>query len=181
MGGETPDEIIILMVDDDPEDVFLTEHAFRKGKLANNFRSVSNGRQLLDYLRNEGEYTDMVAHPRPHIVLLDINMPIMNGFEALTEVRRDPRISDIPIVIMTTSREHVDISRGYASGGQFLYLQAGDATGHDGSRRSDRGLLVQDRADPESETVLTQRQARSGHCVANSSGESFRLRPFHLW
>jgi CheY-like chemotaxis protein len=116
MGGETPDEIIILMVDDDPEDVFLTEHAFRKGKLANNFRSVSNGQQLLDYLRNEGEYTDMVAHPRPHIVLLDINMPIMNGFEALTEVRRDPRISDIPIVIMTTSREHVDISRGYASG-----------------------------------------------------------------
>lgn len=104
------------MVDDDPEDVFLTRHAFRKGKLANDFRSVGNGQQLLDYLRNEGEFTDVIAHPRPHIVLLDINMPIMNGFEALTEVRKDDRISDVPIVIMTTSREHVDISRGYASG-----------------------------------------------------------------
>lgn len=116
MSTDNTTEIIILMVDDDPEDVFLTEHAFRKGKLANDFRSVSNGQEMLDYLRNEGEFTDPVAHPRPHIVLLDINMPVMNGFDALTEVRKDDRISDVPIVIMTTSREHVDISRGYASG-----------------------------------------------------------------
>lgn len=116
MTRSAPHEITILMVDDDPEDVFLTEHAFKKGKLANDFRSVSNGQQMLDYLRNEGEYADPDAFPRPHIVLLDINMPVMNGFEALSEVRSDERIADVPVVIMTTSREHVDISRGYASG-----------------------------------------------------------------
>lgn len=116
MNQSNTEEITILMVDDDPEDVFLTEHAFKKGKLANDFRSVGNGQDLLDYLRNEGQFSDPLAHPRPHIVLLDINMPVMNGFEALREVRNDERIADVPIVIMTTSREHVDISRGYASG-----------------------------------------------------------------
>lgn len=116
MSGSKGKDIIILMVDNDPEDVFLTKHAFKKGKLANDFRTVGNGQELLDYLRNEGEFADSVAHPRPHIVLLDINMPVMDGFEALKEVRGDERISDVPIVIMTTSREHGDISRGYANG-----------------------------------------------------------------
>lgn len=110
------EKLKILMVDDDPEDVFLTKHAFRKGRVENDFRSVSNGKQLLEYLRNEGQFADRKAHPRPNIVLLDINMPIMNGFEALEEIRKDPDISDVPVVIMTTSREHVDISRGYSIG-----------------------------------------------------------------
>lgn len=116
MTGANGEKLRILMVDDDPEDVFLTRHAFGKGRIENDFRSVSNGKQLLDYLRNEGEFTDRKAHPRPNIVLLDINMPIMNGFEALEEIRKDPAIADVPVVIMTTSREHVDISRGYANG-----------------------------------------------------------------
>ncbi|WP_417519979.1 response regulator [Minwuia sp.] len=110
------DEIVILMVDDDPEDIFLTEHAFKKGKLANDFRSVGNGQEMMDYLRHEGEYVDPKAHPRPHIILLDINMPIMNGFEALTAIRSDPAFADMPVVIMTTSNQHIDISKGYAAG-----------------------------------------------------------------
>ncbi len=110
------EEIVILMVDDDPEDVFLTRHAFRKGKLANDFRSVENGQEMLDYLRNEGGYTDAAANPRPHIILLDINMPMMNGFDALENMRKDPLICEIPVIMMTTSRDHVDVSRSYSKG-----------------------------------------------------------------
>ncbi|WP_416897334.1 MAG: response regulator [Minwuia sp.] len=110
------ERIVILMVDDDPDDIFLTRRAFQEGRLIKDFHAVGNGREMLDYLHNRGAYSDSGANPRPHIILLDINMPMMNGFEALDQVRRDPDLADIPIVMLTTSRDQVDVSRCYAMG-----------------------------------------------------------------
>lgn len=108
--------ITILMADDDAEDRMLAREALEESRLANDFRYVENGEELLDYLRRRGQYADPAVSPRPGLILLDLNMPRKDGFEALAEIKEDPNLRHIPVVILTTSRAEEDVYRGYDLG-----------------------------------------------------------------
>lgn len=108
--------ITILMADDDPEDVMLAEDALEEARLANNFQAVKDGEELMDYLRRRGDYTDPENSPKPGLILLDLNMPRKNGFEALEEIKADSELRQIPIVVLTTSRAEEDVYRSYDLG-----------------------------------------------------------------
>lgn len=107
--------ITILMADDDPDDRELTEEAFREVRFANDLRFVKDGRDLLDYLTLANGYTRDNA-PTPGLILLDLNMPRMDGREALTAIKSDPRLKCIPVVVLTTSEADEDIVRSYELG-----------------------------------------------------------------
>jgi chemotaxis family two-component system response regulator Rcp1 len=108
-GLNSLDAITVLMVEDDPDDVFLTREALRAGRLRMNLDVVNDGVQAMRYLRGE----DGHGHRRPHLVLLDLNLPRMDGREVLTEIREDPALTDIPVVILTTSKADEDIAASY--------------------------------------------------------------------
>ena len=106
--------ITILMADDDPEDRQLTKEAFDENCLKNDLRFVENGEEMLDYLNRRGKYTDPASSPRPGLILLDLNMPLKDGREALQEMKADPRFRSIRVVIMTTSQAEEDIAYSYS-------------------------------------------------------------------
>jgi CheY-like chemotaxis protein len=108
--------IVILLADDDADDRLLAEEALRESRLMNEFRCVEDGEKLLDYLHRRGEYAGPAAAPRPGLILLDLNMPRKDGREALNEIKRDPELRRIPIVILTTSKSEEDIFRTYDLG-----------------------------------------------------------------
>ena len=108
--------ITILVADDDPDDRMLIEDAFLESKLSNDLHFVKDGIELLEYLRREGPFQDSDKAPRPGIVLLDLNMPRMDGREALAEIKADPNLKQIPIVVLTTSKAEEDILRTYDMG-----------------------------------------------------------------
>ena len=108
--------ITILMADDDPEDVMLAEDALEEARLANRFFAVSDGEELMDYLHRRGKYADPETSPRPGLILLDLNMPRKNGFEALEEIKNEPSLKQIPVVVLTTSRTEEDVYRSYDLG-----------------------------------------------------------------
>ena len=109
----SPKPITILMADDDPDDRELTREAFEEAKLANDLRFVEDGVELLDYLHRRGKYADPASSPRPGIILLDLNMPRKDGREALQELKQDPRLRAIRVIILTTSKAEEDILRTY--------------------------------------------------------------------
>ena len=108
--------VVILMADDDEDDRLLARDALDESRLINDVRFVTDGVELLDYLRRTGAYTDPETSPRPSVILLDLNMPRMDGREALEEIKRDPELRRIPIVVMTTSEAEEDILRSYDLG-----------------------------------------------------------------
>lgn len=108
--------IVILMADDDPDDRLLAQEAMAESRLRNDFRFVENGVELLDYLNRRGAFADPAASPLPGLILLDLNMPKMDGREALRQIRADPALRRIPVVVMTTSREQADVTRTYELG-----------------------------------------------------------------
>lgn len=114
MGGGR--QIRILMADDDPEDRLLTKEAFEEARLTNELNFVEDGEELMDYLKRRGEYAAEGAAPRPGLILLDLNMPRKDGREALEEIRSDPDLQRIPVVVLTTSRAEEDILRTYDLG-----------------------------------------------------------------
>src|SRR5690348_12965108 len=105
--------ITILMADDDPDDRQLTTDAFAERRLANDLRFVEDGEALMDDLKRRGRYADPATSPRPGLILLDLNMPRKDGREALAEIKADPELRSIRIVIMTTSKAEEDIIRTY--------------------------------------------------------------------
>ncbi|MBC7951528.1 MAG: response regulator [Rhodospirillaceae bacterium] len=108
--------IVILMADDDPADVLLTQKALEECRLKNEFRHVSDGQEMLDYLRRQGRYTDPASSPRPGLILLDLNMPGMDGRAALTALKADADLRRIPVVILSTSKADEDVARSYDLG-----------------------------------------------------------------
>ena len=108
--------IIILLADDDEEDRMLTRDALHESRLANQLRFVENGEELMDYLKRRGAWSDPSSSPRPGLILLDLNMPKKDGREALKEIKADPDLRRIPIVVLTTSKEEEDIYRTYDLG-----------------------------------------------------------------
>ena len=108
--------ITVLIADDDPEDQMLIEDAFEESSLVNTLVFVKDGEELLDYLHRRNRYSNPSASPRPGLILLDLNMPRKDGREALKEIKEDPDLRKIPIVVMTTSKAEEDILRTYDLG-----------------------------------------------------------------
>ena len=108
--------VVILMADDDEDDRLMAKEAFTEVKLLNFFHTVENGEELMDYLCRRGKYTDPAASPRPGLILLDLNMPKKDGRQALKEIKADPSLRSIPIVVLTTSKAEEDILRSYDLG-----------------------------------------------------------------
>jgi len=108
-----PRPITILMADDDPDDRLMTREAFDESRLGNDLRFVEDGEELMDYLKRRGRYADPAASPRPGLILLDLNMPRKDGREALREIKADPELRRIRVIIMTTSKAEEDIHRIY--------------------------------------------------------------------
>ena len=107
--------IAILMAEDDPDDRLLACEAFEESRLANELHLVEDGEELMDYLYRRGEY-DEASAPRPGVILLDLNMPRKDGREALREIKADPDLRRIPVVVLTTSKAEEDILRTYDLG-----------------------------------------------------------------
>jgi CheY-like chemotaxis protein len=104
------DIVNILLVEDSPTDIDLTREGLEMGKLTNNLKVIENGVDALAYLRREGEYSDAV---RPDLVLLDLNLPGKDGREVLEDIKSDPDLMSIPVVILTSSKAEEDIARTY--------------------------------------------------------------------
>ena len=110
----TGDPVVILLADDDADDRAFTVRALRHNRVANDVRTVEDGEQLLDYLHGRGPYEGDA--PRPGLILLDLNMPRKDGREALEEIKRDPVLCSIPVVVLTTSEAEQDILQTYELG-----------------------------------------------------------------
>ncbi len=108
--------IIILMADDDADDRMLTRDALEESRVLNELRFVEDGEELMEYLTRKGKYADVKDSPRPGLILLDLNMPKKDGREALKEIKSDPNLRRIPVVIMTTSKAEEDVFRSYDFG-----------------------------------------------------------------
>ncbi|MEZ4451838.1 MAG: response regulator [Nannocystaceae bacterium] len=108
--------ITILIADDDAEDRMLAAEALQESRLANDIRYVEDGEELLDYLLHRGAYSDPDEHPRPGVILLDLNMPRKDGREALREIKENPDLRRIPVIVLTTSKAEIDIYRSYDLG-----------------------------------------------------------------
>ena len=108
--------ITILMADDDPDDCLLAREALAESRLANDLHFVSDGEELMDYMYQRGKYAEPNSSPRPGFILLDLNMPRKDGREALKEIKADPNLRHIPIIVLTTSKANEDIYRSYAQG-----------------------------------------------------------------
>jgi CheY-like chemotaxis protein len=115
--------IVILLADDDEDDRILTADALRVSKLANDLRTVSDGEELMDYLHHRGEYAPPASSPRPGLVLLDLNMPRKDGREALREMKADPGLRSIPVLVLTTSKAEEDIERTYNLGANSFIVK----------------------------------------------------------
>ena len=108
--------ITILMADDDADDRRLTQEAFEEGRLINDVRYVEHGEELMDYLRRAGKYAPPAEAPRPGLILLDLNMPRKDGRTVLKEIKNDPELRQIPVVVLTTSKADEDIYKSYDLG-----------------------------------------------------------------
>ena len=109
------ESITILMADDDDDDFLLTKKALAESKLANSLIRVEDGEELMDYLKLRGKYENADVC-RPGMILLDLNMPRKDGRETLKEIKSDPELKDIPVIIFTTSKAEEDIIRSYQLG-----------------------------------------------------------------
>jgi len=108
--------ITILLADDDEEDLLMSREALEQSRLGNELRSVLDGEELMDYLFRRGRYVDPAESPTPGLILLDLNMPRKDGREALAEIKADPALRKIPVIVLTTSRAEEDVFRAYDLG-----------------------------------------------------------------
>ena len=110
MTGAEARVINVLLVEDDPGDVLMTQEAFEEHKVRNSLAVVNDGTEAIAYLRREGKYADAA---RPDLILLDLNLPRRDGREVLAEIKNDPDLCRIPVVVLTTSQADEDIVRSY--------------------------------------------------------------------
>ena len=109
-----PKSITILLADDDPDDRLLVQEAFEENHLLNVVHTVEDGEELLEYLHKKGKFAETAV--RPNMILLDLNMPRKSGLEALQEIKADPELRSIPVIVLTTSKAEEDIIRSYDLG-----------------------------------------------------------------
>ena len=108
--------IPLLMAEDDAQDRILTEEALREARLVNPLYFVEDGDQLMRYLQHQPPYEDVIAYPRPGLILLDLNMPKKDGRTCLREIHASPTLRRIPVVVLTTSKEEEEILNSYDLG-----------------------------------------------------------------
>lgn len=108
--------ITILMADDDAEDCLLTKKAMEKAHLVNRLEFVRDGEELMDYLHRRGQYERLQGEPLPGLILLDLNMPKKDGRQALQEIKSHPVLKEIPVVVLTTSKDEADVHKSYGLG-----------------------------------------------------------------
>ena len=108
--------VTFLIAEDDPDDRLLINEAFQESLVSNSVFFVEDGVELMDYLNRQGRYADPAVAPTPDLILLDLNMPRKDGREALAEIKSDPRLRYIPVVVLTTSKAEEDIMRSYDIG-----------------------------------------------------------------
>src|SRR4051794_29505583 len=101
------------MADDDADDRLLTQEALQESRLANELRFARDGEELMDYLLHRGAYADPDSAPRPGLILLDLNMPRVDGREALAQIKSHPSLRQIPIIVLSTSQAEEDVYRTY--------------------------------------------------------------------
>ena len=106
----------ILIAEDDENDVFFLERAFKQAHVANPRCRVRDGEEAISYLAGEGEYADREKFPLPYLMLLDLKMPRKNGFEVIAWVRSQPGLRRLPIVVLSSSKEELDINQAYELG-----------------------------------------------------------------
>lgn len=106
----------ILLVEDDPNDVFLMQRAFRKANLANPIQVVQDGESAVLYLEGQEQYSDRALYPLPILMLLDLKLPRRSGLEVLEWLRQQPTLKRLPVVVLTSSRENIDVNRAYELG-----------------------------------------------------------------
>lgn len=113
---KSPKPITILMADDSEDDRLMAREALVESAVVNELREVEDGEALMDYLHRRGAYASRGSAPRPGLILLDLNMPRKTGHEALQEIKADPVLRRIPVVVLTTSHAESDIVRSYSLG-----------------------------------------------------------------
>jgi len=106
----------ILVADDDPDDCLLMREALQESRMANDVHFVHDGEELMSYLKRRSPYADAQRYPMPGLILLDLNMPLKDGREALMEIRQDEALRGIPVVVLTTSSNEEDVIRSYDIG-----------------------------------------------------------------
>src|SRR5215510_2270454 len=106
----------VLVADDEPTDVFLLQRAFAKARVTISLHVVRDGWTAIAYLKGEAPYSDRNAHPLPDLMLLDLKMPGLNGFEVLTWLRKQPGLKRLPVIVLTSSNLASDINRAYEMG-----------------------------------------------------------------
>ena len=111
-----PNGVEILLVEDNPNDVELTLHAFKKHNLTNKIHVVRDGAEALDFLFGTGESAGRVPAHAPRVILLDLKLPKVDGLEVLKKIKSDPRTKAIPVVVLTSSREESDLVASYELG-----------------------------------------------------------------
>jgi len=114
--------IDILLVDDNEDDIEITVKAFKKAKIKNNVFETHDGQEALDFIYHQGEFQDEAKYPRPDLILLDINMPKLNGYQVLEKLKADEKFNFIPVVILTSSKADEDVVKSYTNGA-VSYIQ----------------------------------------------------------
>jgi CheY-like chemotaxis protein len=116
----------ILLVEDDPNDVWLVKHAFQSANISNPLRIVNDGQEAIDYLKGHGAYSDRGAFPLPKLVLLDLKMPRLNGFDVIGWMRRHYPWKLTPIIILSSSALPQDVNRAYELGANAYMVKPAD-------------------------------------------------------
>jgi len=111
----------VLLVEDDPDDVQIAKRAFEKGNIANPLFVVRDGEEAMEFLQHTGRYADAAQAPRPGVILLDLNLPRLDGREVLGLIKKDPNLLRIPVVVLTTSADEADVLECY-EGGANTYI-----------------------------------------------------------
>ena len=106
----------VLLVEDDLNDIFLVKRAFKIAKIENPLQVVTDGQEAMQYLRGEGKYADRTSHPLPKLIVMDIKMPRLSGFEVLEWVKHEVPLRRIPVIIVSSSEDPSDINRAYELG-----------------------------------------------------------------
>jgi two-component system, response regulator len=111
-----PEGLEVVLVEDDPNDVELTRHAFAENNLVNHLEVLRDGAEALDFFFGEGAYADRRIDDRPRVILLDLKLPKVDGLEVLRRLKADPRTQTIPVVVLTSSNLERDVAKSYETG-----------------------------------------------------------------